>query len=263
MTCSGIDIANPFSWIFFAGLAAGFGIAFLLPKPKTRWALSAVCFSLALMLGVLGLFMSGPERFLDIRLPIFFGGAAAFSFVGTLFKKSFGIPLVLFLSVVFLFLTLSVSPFLCFTDDLDLCSIRSLPAADDNFSVEISIADTIVTVPDVKGPVIFEIYLIRTDDPYFFFRKRNLIISFSISGQSAQKNLLLPLKGKTAETDDEVRFLSEILSRFVQNHGEKIPGVSYTEIRSVSFLPEPYKRYRVSVIDRKDTFLISLRQLFL
>jgi hypothetical protein len=109
--------SSPFFWIFFAGILLGFSVAvWIRPSYKRGRARgqdfkvikSSVYVSLAILLGLAGVFLPGSSKIVDIRLLFMLVGSLFLGGIGYLFPRSVGIPLVCFsaLMIALLFYTI-------------------------------------------------------------------------------------------------------------------------------------------------------------
>ena len=249
MSCSGIDIFNPYSWIIFAGLLMGVAVTGLLKGKRRNWALFSFFLSGSLLLALLGLFLPGPGKFLDMQLLYFFIGSTAIGIAATWFWKSAGLAFFLLISLSIIFIPLSLKTWHCFSESIEVGRFRLLSQSEAVKTVEIQMnGEDGASFHDIGEEAIeIEVELLRTEDYYFFLKARNLF----------------RLKSGFLSVDDSFSGLPVSFSRLIQTYHDRIPGAEFLSVTTAPFTPDPFTTYVIILEFQDGNPSITIEQLYL
>jgi len=249
MSCSGIDIFNPFSWIIFSGLLMGAAVTGLLKGKRRNWTLFSFFLSGSLLLALLGLFLPGPEKFLHIRILYFFIGSSVIGTAGTWLWKSLGLVVFLFVSLSIIIIPVAFRPWNCFTESIEVGRFRLVSQSGSSKTVEITMnGEVSASYRKMEGEEIeIEFELLKTEDYYFFLRERNLY--------RVRKGLFSP--------GEPFSGLPESLSRLILNYQSRIPGIEFSTVKSAPFIPDSFTTYVISLEIGDEEPKITFTRLYL
>lgn len=150
MLYKGIDIANPFFWIFFTGLFAGFaladGLKIIIRKKRgenrseskdTRLVSILLFITISVIFGTLGVFIPGSANFIQKGILAFLGISACFGFLCWFFKRTAGLPILLFTIIFYVFFLLLVKGWGPVPEDNTAAFVRTLSVENNRSSLEI------------------------------------------------------------------------------------------------------------------------------
>ena len=127
-------LVSPLPWIVLAGLFVGAAASRATmrtarsrnpERARTRkWVFACVYLSVAVVLGLLAVFIPGSARIMDVRLAWAAAAAAVLAFAVMRFKKAAGIPVVVLLCAVVLVFGLFLQSIRAFTGETEIATVR-------------------------------------------------------------------------------------------------------------------------------------------
>lgn len=105
-----VNVATPFSWCFVAAIFLGAAVARITRRGlgAARWTIVYVYLTVAVAMALGGVFVPGPDKFLDIHLALFSVAGAAVGYLAFRYPVPFGTPLVLLAAVALTILGISL-----------------------------------------------------------------------------------------------------------------------------------------------------------
>lgn len=237
MKCPGIDVHNPFVWALLAGFFLGAAIAESVVIPgrrknpeKTRtWKWVWVCIFTACFIGtgVLGFFLSGPGEFLT-RNVLFFGGAAA-AVCGTGFRfwKHAGVPLVMLLIALGIYLSMVLAPFSCLTKAEQIGWFRVLSAPPDEIRAEFNLDEETAFI-ELETETVRPEAAVVTIPKYFIFYGGKVYYHFLSLGTGEAQTGKVEIGIKRAER----------MSRL-------LPGIQFRHEKAEAFTPDLFQKFNI------------------
>ena len=243
MSCSGIDITNPYSWIVFSGLLAGVAVTALLKGKNRRWALFSFFLSGSVLFALLALFLPGPDRFLDWGLLFFFTGSVFFGCCATWFWRSFGLAFFILASLSIIFIPLALRPWRCAEETVEIGRFRVLSSVDGETTLDVTgQGQGESSYQSMEGESFsIELHIMETEDYYFVVRARRMY------------RIISSLQFQETDSAWEVS----------QDFFQRLPGIAYSTIRSVPFIPEPFTTYIVKLVFEEGEPGIQVDRLYL
>jgi hypothetical protein len=227
---------NPFLWVILAGLLVGAALAFATrrasrsPNPdraRTRkWVAACVLLSLAVIVGLLAVFVPGPSKILDVRLAWAAGAAALVAFGALRFKKALGIPVVVLLVGIVILFGLFLQSVHAFTGETEIATVRVISVDATSMRLELVARGSEPVLLTMKGTyfapvvkvVIFnDLYVLLGAKTWYRFEAMS---SFDdkIRQQDTDYQLPQPLG------------ISEKIWNLFEDNETRIPGVKTTQI---------------------------------
>jgi hypothetical protein len=118
-------LSSPFPWSILAGVFLGAAVVSLTRRTRHRkdserartrkWVAVCVLVSIAVVFGLLAVFIPGPGKIMDVRFAWAAGAAVVVSFCALRFRKSLGIPVLVLLIAAGTFLGLFLRSIHAFT----------------------------------------------------------------------------------------------------------------------------------------------------
>lgn len=243
MSFSAYFVTSPYPWFFLSGIAFGIALSRFSRRIKRegdrKKALSRkfVMVSLSLSLGIafvmMGVFIPGANKILNIVVLYTFLGGTAFGFFVFRFKKAVGLPFLLILVIGIIFVLLFVQSITAFTGETEIARVRVLSADGAQMKLELMPVDREAVIIDLEGEYFSPVVkVIIFDDPWVFLGSETWyrfegMISFRVERNDEGYRL------KQGEKDfyfDRPIGISETLYNFVEKYEEHIPGVRSIQI---------------------------------
>ena len=243
----------PLPWAILAGLFVGAAAARAAARTRHRkdpdrarvqkWVIACLLFSIAIIAALLGVFIPGPSKVLDIRLAWAAGIAAVVGFGALRFRKAFGIPvLVLFVSSTVLF-GLFLQSIRAFTGETEIASVRVISAASSSMRLDISPRGgepVLLTMAGVYFAPIVKIVIF--DDLLVFLGARSW---YRFEGMTSfDMNLR---QGSTDFRFPRPSGISERLWTLFEQNETRIPGVKTVQIEMPSKRALEFTTYGIMV----------------
>src|SRR5208337_3841956 len=140
--------SSPLPWAVLAGLFVGAAAARAATRTRhkkdpdrahaRKWVVACVLFSIAIVTALLGVFIPGPTKVVDIRLAWAVGIAAVVAFGGLRFRKALGIPVLVLLVASVVLLGLFFQSIRAFTGETEIASVRVISVPSSSMRLEIS-----------------------------------------------------------------------------------------------------------------------------
>ena len=140
--------SSPLPWAVLAGLFVGAAVAraTVRTRPKKdpdrararKWVVACVLFSIAIVVALLGVFIPGPTKAVDIRLAWVAGIAAVVALGALRFRKALGIPVLVLLAASAVSFGLFFQSIRAFTGETEIASVRVISIPNSSMRLEIS-----------------------------------------------------------------------------------------------------------------------------
>jgi hypothetical protein len=138
---------SPLPWVIASGLFVGAAISRATIRTRNKanperaatrkWTLACVLFSFAIILGLMAVFVPGPNRILDLRFATVGGITAGVAFFALRFKKAMGIPVLFLAIMVVLTFGLFLQSIHAFTGETEIGSVRVIGVESDSMRLEV------------------------------------------------------------------------------------------------------------------------------
>ncbi len=248
MRCQVIDPANPYVWIFLSCFFLGTAIAqSTLPVNangnrrkglERKWAWVYIFASLTIVLGVIGLFISGWNAFRTKKM-IWYGlSVTGVSGVAFRFKKSVGVPVVFLLIIFVVYFGFMTYPFRCINSDGSVGWFRVLVNEGETTKVEaFNTSDNVMM--EVSGPTLTPVVTtLSIDEPYIMYGGKTLMLfngmfSNAEAYEARQKKDLFFLESLGGSPAGMKRF------------AKRLPGINALVHTVQPFKPIKFQRYTV------------------
>ncbi len=251
MTCSGLDILNPFTWILFAGIASGAAVSVFLRPGKSGYNWVFVCFSLsgAVIFSLLGLFLPGAVKILDKRLLYWFAGAVLIGTLGFRFRKSIGLPLLFLTSLVILFFFIGTYPLTCFSNNEPVFTFEVLRSGESYVIVEKQNDDSKALYLEIPGTSISaELGMMYTEDYYFFIKNRY--------AYTAPK--FYPASERTGKPETPQDRFSRSFVQWIAKNQDILPGIRFETLTSGQKNIRLYRTYSIVIAGMNGAFQVRI-----
>jgi hypothetical protein len=246
-------LLSPLPWLIAGGLFAGAALSQATRRTRNRknperaatrkWVLTCVYLSVAVILGLLAVFVPGPARILDPRFAWAAGGAAALALIALRFKKAAGVPVVVlaiaFLAAVGLFLQSIRS----FTGETEIASVRAISVDSASMRLELVPRGSPSILLTMKGTQFAPIVkVVIFTDLLVFLGARTW---YRFEGMTS-------FNQAARQEDSDFRFarpagISELLWKFFEENETRIPGVKTVETDLVLKRPREFATYGIMV----------------
>jgi hypothetical protein len=232
-------LQSPLPWVIAGGLFAGAALSAATRRTRNRanperaatrkWILACSYLSVAVIIGLLAVFVPGPNRILDLRLAWAGGIAAAVAFAALRFKKALGIPVVALAIALVVVLALFLQSIHAFTGETEIASLRTISVDPASMRLEL--------VPRGGEPV-----LLTMKGNYFSPIVKVVIFSDLLVFLGAHS--WYRFEGMTSfdqnlrQQDTDFRFarpsgISERLWKLFEEYETRIPGVKTVQIELI------------------------------
>jgi hypothetical protein len=245
--------SSPLPWAILAGLFVGAAVARAASRTRHRrdpdrararkWVVACVLFSIAIIAALLGVFIPGPSKVVDIRLAWAAGIAAVAAFGALRFRKSLGIPVLVLLVASAVLLGLFFQSIRAFTGETEIASVRVISVASSSMRLEISPRDgepALLTMDGVYFAPIVKIVIF--DDLLVFLGARSW---YRFEGMTSfDMNLR---QGSTDFRFPRPSGISEKLWTIFEQNETRIPGVKTVQIEMPSKRAAEFATYGIMV----------------
>ena len=244
---------SPLPWVIVGGLFAGAALSQATRRTRNRanperaatrkWILACVYLSAAVIIGLLAVFVPGPNRILDPRLAWAAGTAAAVAFVALRFKKAMGIPVVILAIALVAVFALFLQSIHAFTGETEIASVRAISVDSDSMRLEL--------VPRGSEPVLLTMKGTQ-------FSPIVKVVIFSDLLVFLGAHTWYRLEGMTSfddnvrQQDTDFRFsrpsgISEQLWRLFEKYETRIPGVRTAQTELILKRAKEFATYAIMV----------------
>jgi hypothetical protein len=245
--------SSPLPWAILAGLFVGAAAARAAMPTRRRkdpdrararkWVAACVLLSIAVVLALLGVFIPGPSKIVDIRLAWAAGIAAVVAFGALRFRKALGIPvLVLLIASVILF-SLFFQSIRAFAGETQIASVRVISATSSSMRLEISPQSGEPVLLTMDGAYFAPIVkIVIFDDLLVFLGARTWyrfegMTSFDMNLRQGSTDFRFPRPAGISE---------QLWTLFEQNE-TRIPGVKTVQIEMPSKRAAEFATYGIMV----------------
>jgi hypothetical protein len=246
-------LSSPLVWVVLAGLFVGAAASRATmrtrnkpdpDKARTRkWVIACILLSLALIFGLLAVFVPGADKIRDPRLLWVAGIAAAVAFAAMRFKKSLGIPVAVLLLAVVIVFGLFLQSIRAFTGETEIAAVKVLSSTSSSMRLEL--------VPRGNAPV-----LLTMNGTYFAPIVKVVIFSDLFVFLGAQT--WYRFEGMTSfndaqrQQDTDFRFphpmgISERLWSLFERNETRVPGVKAVQIELTLKRAQEFASYGIMV----------------
>jgi hypothetical protein len=246
-------LVSPLPWIVLAGLFVGAAASRATmraarsrnpERARTRkWVFACVYLSLAVVLGLLAVFIPGPARIMDVRLAWAAAAAAVLAFAVMRFKKAAGIPVVVLLCAVVLVFGLFLQSIRAFTGETEIATVRVVGVG--------SASMTLQLIPRGGAPV-----LLTMEGQYFAPVVKVVIFNdlFVFLGAKTWYRFegMTSFNQGLRQGNSDYRFpqpsgMSETIWSFFEKYESRIPGVKTAQIELVMKKAQEFASYGIRV----------------
>jgi hypothetical protein len=244
---------SPLPWVVLAALFAGAAVRRASMRTRNKrdpgrartrkWVVTCVYLSIAVVIGLVAVFVPGPDKMNDVRLAWAAAVAAVLAFCALRFKRALGIPVVVLLVAAVLVLGLFLQSIHAFTGETEIATVRVISAETAGMRLEL--------LPRGSDPV-----LLTMEGQYFAPIVKVVVFN----------DLLVFLGGKTwyrfegmtsfnqnlRQGNTDFRFprpsgMSEKLWAFFEANETRIPGVKTVQIELVMKKALEFATYEIMV----------------
>jgi hypothetical protein len=246
-------LESPVIWIVLAGLFLGAAVSRATMRTGNKahperahalkWVLVCIWLSIAVVLGLLAVFVPGPERILDPRLAWAGGIAALVSFGALRFKKALGIPVAVLLLAVFLLGAAFLQSIHAFTGETEIARVRVIDATPADMRLELAPRGAMPVLLNMKGTYFSPIVKVVIFDDFLVFLGAKTwyrfegLTSFDANLRQQDTDYRLPRPAGIVE---------KVWAFFEQNEA-RIPGVKTAQIEMILKKAQAFGSYRVMV----------------
>jgi hypothetical protein len=256
-------VSTPFTWIALAGLFFGAAISRVsrpvasYQKRRNRsrrrlrrgvaaaerirarmWTLFFLGLSASVLAVLSAVFVPGPEKILDPKLPWMFGMSALLAFVMLRFKRSIGIPMLMLLCVAALFLNIALEPWTFIRQETTILQFRALAVNQDSLDMELTIPrlSSSKSFVHVTGQTVRPGFDTLEFTPYLFF----------LGGTVAYRNAgLNSAEGARVPASSTGNSFPERVTGYFASHTSAIPGVQLRLVDVRPVAPFPFEIFSV------------------
>ena len=245
--------SSPLPWAILAGLLVGAAVARASTRTRHRkdpdrahtrkWVAACVLFSIAVVAALLGVFIPGPSKVVDIRLAWAAGIAAAVGFCALRFRKALGIPVLVLLVASAVLFGLFFQSIRAFTGETEIASVRVISVASSSMRLQLSPRGSepvLLTMDGVYFAPIVKIVIF--DDLLVFLGARSWyrfegMTSFDVTLRQGNTDFRFPSPSGISE---------RLWALFEQNE-TRIPGVKSVQIEMPSKRAAEFATYGIMV----------------
>jgi hypothetical protein len=244
---------SPLPWAVLAGLFVGAAVARAGTRTRHRkdpdrararkWVVACVLFSIAIILALLGVFIPGPSKVVDIRLAWAAGIAAVVGFGALRFRKALGIPVLVLLIASAVLFGLFFQSIRAFTGETEIATVRVISVASSSMRLELSprggepvllTMDGVYFAPVVKIVIFDDLLVFLGARTWYRFEG---MTSFDMNLRQGSKDFRLPRPPGISE---------QLWTLFEQNE-TRIPGVKAVQIEMPSKRAVEFTTYGIVV----------------
>jgi len=245
--------SSPLPWALLAGLLVGAAVARACARTKHRrdpdrartrkWVVACMLLSLAIVVGLLGVFIPGPSNVVDIRLAWAAGCAAVVGFAALRFRRAIGIPVLVLLVASAVLFGLFFQSIRAFTGETEIASVRVISVAGSSMRLELqprAREAVLLTMDGVYFAPIVKIVIF--DDLLVFFGAKTWyrfegMTSFDANLRQGTSDFRFP----------QPSGISERLWGIFERYEARIPGVKTVQIEMPSKRAVEFATYRIMV----------------
>ncbi len=245
--------AGPLPWVVLGGLC--FGAALSRATRGTRrardperahtrkWVLTCLYLSLAVLFGLLAVFVPGPARIVDPRWAWAAAVSAAVAFAALRFKKAAGIPVIVLAAALVAAVALFLQSVRAFTGETEIASVRVISADPSSMRLELVPRGEPPVLLSMKGTYFAPIVrVVIFDDLLVFLGARTW---YRFEGITSFDDAL-------RQQDTDYRFprpagISETLWKWFERYESKIPGVKTAQVEFTGKRAREFATYGIRV----------------
>jgi len=246
-------LSSPVIWVALAGIFLGAAISRATTRTRNRkrperahtvkWVLFCLWLSVAVVLGLLAVFVPGSERILDPRLAWVAGVAMVVSFGVLRFKKALGIAVVVLLVAVGVVGWAFLQSIHAFTGETEIASVRVIDVGSSDMRLEVVPRGAMPVLLTMKGTYFAPIVkVVIFDDLLVFLGAKTWyrfegITSFdqNMRQQSTDYRMPVPVG------------ISDAVWTFFERNEAHVPGVKTTQIEMTLKRAQAFESFRVMV----------------
>jgi hypothetical protein len=244
---------SPLPAVIVAGLFAGAALSTATRRTRhkrdperaaaRKWILACLSLSMAVVFGLIAVFLPGPSHILDIRLAWAAGISAVVAFLALRFRKAAGLPVVVLLVAVVVVVALFLQSIHAFTGETEIASVRAIGVDSASMRLEL--------IPRGGQPV-----LLSMKGNYFSPIVRVVIFNDLLVFAGART--WYRFEGVTSfddsmrQQDTDFRFprppgISERLWKLFEEYDTKIPGVKTAQTELITKRAREFASYGIMV----------------
>lgn len=229
-------MGSPLLWVVLAGLFVGGALSSATRRvsrsPNSerarirKWVIACVLLSIAVVIGLIAVFLPGPAKIVDIRLAWAAGLAAVIAFGALRFKKSLGIPIVVLLLAVVIVFGLFLQSIHAFTGETEIATVRVISVDSSNMRLELVAKGSTPVLLTMKGSYFAPVVKVVIFNDLFVFMGARTWYRFE-GMSSFDENI------RQQDTDyhfPQAPGISERIWRFFEDNETRIPGVKTAQI---------------------------------
>ena len=240
-------------WVIVAGLFAGAALSQATRRTRNKrnperaatrkWVLACVYLSVAVIIGLLAVFVPGPSHILDPRLAWAGGIAAGAAFLALRFKKAMGVPVVTLLIALVVVFALFLQSIHAFTGEIEIASVRAIGVDSASMRLELIPRGAEPVLLTMKGTYFSPIVkVVIFSDLLVFLGARTW---YRFDGMTSfDQNL--------RQQDSDFRFarpagISERLWKVFEEFDTRIPGVKTAQIELIVKKAREFATYGIRI----------------
>ena len=244
---------SPLPWVILGGLFAGAALSTATRRTRhkadperataRKWILACLALSVAVIFGLLAVFLPGPARILDPRLAWATGISAGAAFLALRFRKAMGIPVVVLVIALVAVIALFLQSIRAFTGETEIASLRVLSVDKASMRLELVPRGAEPVLLSMKGTYFSPIVkVVIFDDLLVFMGARTW---YRLEGMTS-------FDENQRQQDVGFRFarpigISERLWQLFEEYETKIPGVKAVQTDMASKKATEFASYGVMV----------------
>jgi hypothetical protein len=229
-------LSSPLPWSVLAGAFMGAAVMSVSRRTSHRrdperartrkWVAACVLASIAVVFGLLAVFVPGPGKIAHVSFAWAAGIAAVLSFCALRFRRSLGIPVLVVLVAAGAFLGLFLRSIHAFTGETEIATVRAIAVTGDSMRLELAphgAAPVLLTMDGVYFAPIVKVVIF--DDVLVFLGARTW---YRFEGMNSFDEGFLHVK--TAYRFPRPVGVSENLWAFFEKYETRIPGVKTVQV---------------------------------
>jgi len=246
-------LASPYPFIIVAGILVGAAASTLSRRTRHRrdpdrartrkWVAACVLFSVAVVCGLLAVFIPGPQKIMDVRVAWVAGVAAVVAFSALRFRKSLGIPVLVLLLASAGLLGLFLRSIRAFTGETEIATVRVIGVSGSSMRLEVAPqggTPVLLTMDGVYFAPIVKVVIF--DDVLVFLGAKTW---YRFEGMSS-------FDDKLRQGSSDYRFprppgLTETVWAFFERNETRIPGVKTAQIEMVMKRAREFATFGVNI----------------
>jgi len=244
---------SPLPAVILGGIFAGAALSTATRRTRHRadperaasrkWILACLSVSVAVIFGLLAVFLPGPARILDPRLAWAAGISAAAAFLALRFKKAMGIPVVALLIALAVVIALFLQSIHAFTGETEIASLRAIGVDSAAMRLELVPRGGQPVLLTMKGTSFSPIVKVVIFNDLLVFMGARTWYRFE-GMTSFDENL--------RQQDTDFRFtrplgISEQLWKLFEEYEAKIPGVKTAQTELIVKKAKEFASYGIMV----------------